>query len=63
MIRFLSKYSHWFLLVLVAGSLVVSFFSGRYDGPSLVFGIIGVLAIGYLVYRIEAEKKRKKISN
>ena len=63
MIRFLSNYSHWFLLVLVAGSLLASFFSGRYDGPSLVFGIIGVLGIGYLVYRIEAEKKRKKISN
>ncbi|HSJ38130.1 MAG TPA: hypothetical protein VK945_07930 [Planococcus sp. (in: firmicutes)] len=63
MIRFLSKYSHWILLVLVAGGLTVSFFNGTYDGASLIFGVIGVLGVGYLVYRIEADRKRKKIKN
>lgn len=63
MLRFLGKYSHWLLLVLVTASLLVSFFSGNYDGASLVFGIIGVAGIGYLVYRIEADKKTKKIRN
>ncbi|WP_185959554.1 hypothetical protein [Planococcus salinarum] len=59
MLRFLGKYSHWLLLALVSASLLVSFFSGNYDSPSLIFGIIGVGGIGYLVYRIEVDKKRK----
>lgn len=60
MIKFLSKYSHWFLLVLVFASLTVSFFSGRYDAASLIFGVIGVLGVAYLVYRIENEKKNRR---
>ena len=50
-------------MVLVAGGLTVSFFNGTYDGASLIFGVIGVLGVGYLVYRIEADRKRKKIKN
>ena len=48
MLQFLSKYSHWLLLILVFGSLAVSFFSGRYDAASLIFGVIGVLGVGIL---------------
>lgn len=61
--KFLGEYSHWILLVLVFGSLVGSFFSGQYDAASMSFGVIGFLAVVYLVYRIEAEKKKKNDSN
>lgn len=60
MLKFLGKYSHWILLVLVIGSLLGSFFSGHYDTASMSFGVIGALAVGYLVYRIEADRKTKK---
>lgn len=60
MIKYLSGYSHWVLLILVVASLIVSFFSGRFDAASLTFGAIGVLGVAYLVYRIEADKKNKK---
>lgn len=63
MLQFLSKYSHWLLLILVFGSLAVSFFSGRYDAASLIFGVIGVLGVGYLVYSIERDRKKKRVRN
>lgn len=59
MIQFMGKYSHWLLLMLVGGSLLVSFFSGRYDGPSLAFGVLGLVGVAYLAYRIEADKRNK----
>lgn len=60
MMQFLRRYSHWILLVLVFMGLASSFISGRYDGPSLVFGVLGAVGVGYLVYRIEADKKSGK---
>ncbi|MFD1032319.1 hypothetical protein [Metaplanococcus flavidus] len=59
MMKFLGVYSHWILLILVFTSLVGSFFSGQYDAASMTFGVIGLLAVAYLVYRTEVERKKK----
>jgi len=59
-LKFLREYSHWILLALVVASLLGSFFSGHYDTASMSFGVIGALAVCYLVYRIEADRKAKK---
>ncbi|WP_422122552.1 hypothetical protein DHX103_12185 [Planococcus sp. X10-3] len=63
MMKFLGAYSHWILLVLVFASLVGSFFSGQYDAASMIFGVIGLLAVAYLVYRMEMERKKKKLQD
>lgn len=63
MLKLLGNYIHWILLAMVSVSLAVSFFSGQYETASMIFGVIGLLAVVYLVYRIESEKKKKNDSN
>ena len=60
MLKFIMEHIHWIVLVLMAVSLAVSFFSGQYEATSMTFGLIGLLAVAYIVYRMESEKKKKK---
>ena len=60
MLKLFGEYIHWIVLILVAVSLAVSFFVGQYETSSMIFGVIGLLAVVYLVYRVEWDKRKKK---
>ncbi len=63
--RFLSRYSHWVLLIFVGISLIAGFTSFTYlqqDIIAIVFGVIGLGGVTYITVYIEVRKRKERDS-
>jgi hypothetical protein len=59
----LSNNIHWILLIFVVMNLVFGFTNFTYSKQDIIaifFGIVGLLAVTYLAFHIEIQKRRKK---
>ncbi|WP_158268300.1 hypothetical protein [Paenisporosarcina sp. OV554] len=63
--RFLSRYSHWILLIVIGISLIAGFTSFTYsqqDIIAIVFGVIGLVGVAYITAQIEVRKREEQDS-
>jgi membrane associated rhomboid family serine protease len=61
--KFLSNNIHWILLIFVVMNLIIGFTNFIYSKQDIIaifFGIVGLLGVTYLAFRIEAQKRREK---
>ena len=61
--KFLSNNIHWILLIFIVMNLISSFTNFTYSKQDIIaifFGIVGLLAVTYLTFHIEAQKRREK---
>ena len=61
--KFLSNNIHWILLIFVVMNLFFGFTDFTYSKQDIIaifFGIVGLLAVTYLAFHIEIQKRRKK---
>ena len=59
----LSNNIHWILLIFVVMNLFFGFTDFTYSKQDIIaifFGIVGLLAVTYLAFHIEIQKRRKK---
>ena len=61
--KFLSKNIHWLLIIFVVINLITGFTNFTYSKQDIIamfFGIVGLLGVTYLSFRIEVQKRREK---
>ena len=61
--KFLSKNIHWLLIIFVVINLITGFTNFTYSKQDIIaifFGIVGLLGVTYLSFRIEFKKEEKK---
>lgn len=61
--KFFSRNSHWLALLIIGLSFLSGFINFKYSTPdiiAIVFGGIGLLAVGYLAFYIERLLRKEK---
>ena len=61
--KFLSRNIHWLLIIFVVINLITGFINFTYSKQDIIamfFGIVGLLGVTYLSFRIEVQKRREK---
>lgn len=61
--KFLSKNIHWLLIIFVVINLIIGFTNLTYSNQDIIaifFGIVGLLGVIYLAFRIEVQKRSEK---